>query len=50
MRWITPRSWLDKEESFDEEQEDFRGFQARLGKTQRRSTTYQISLSLPLTG
>ena len=49
-RGITRRSWLDKDESSDEEHEDDHGLPARLGVTQRRTTTYQISLSRPLTG
>ena len=49
-RGVTPHSWLDNYESSDEEQEDDPGLPARLEKTQRRTTTYQISLSCSLTG
>ena len=48
-RGITPRSWLDKNESSVEEQKDDPGLPARLGETQRRSRTNQI-ISCPLTG
>ena len=42
-RGITRRSWLDKDESFDEEQEDDPGLPARLEGDSAEDDDYQIS-------
>ena len=49
-RGITSSFWLDKDESFNEEQVDGSGLSARQEEIQQRTTIYQISLLCSLVG